>query len=235
MLETPSSNPTTSSLPAMNERARAIAILNQARHLLIERLTERVIDAEPAILDEVCGLAYSSELDTLYEHFGLRLSHINVLLSNLPPAETDAALRPAEREPADATMTAMTAETIYPLEQIDTTALGQSPAFAEAFQRYVSGVSFQLFTRQVQAGELAAAGRSLAELFELDEARALACVATFLAELDKSPEVLLKAAQLRHEIQSGSANSALVLLWECFGLQGMESVGVLQSLKSRLI
>lgn len=219
----------------MNERARAIAILNQARDLLIERLTERIVDIEPAILDEVCGLAYSSELDTLYEQFGLRLSHINVLLANLPPAEADTAPQPVEREPADATMAAATAETIYPMEQIDAVAFGQASVYAETFPGQTSPVSFQLFTRQVQAGDVAAAVRSLAELFELNEARALACVATFSGELDKSPEVLLKAIQLRHEIQSGSANSALVLLWECFGLQGMESVGVLQSLKARLI
>ncbi|MBI3466860.1 MAG: hypothetical protein HY000_27925 [Planctomycetes bacterium] len=218
----------------MNERARAIAILNQARDLLIERLTERIIDTETAILDEVCGLAYSSELDTLYEHFGLRLNHINVLLANLPPVESETAPQPTEREPADATMTAMTAETIYPMEQIDTVAFTQPSVYPEAFQGQ-SPVSLQLFTRQVQAGDVAAAGRSLAELFDLDETRALACAATFRDELNKSPDVLLKAFQLRHEIQSGSANSALVLLWECFGLQGMESVGVLQSLKCRLL
>jgi hypothetical protein len=217
----------------MNERARAIAILNQARDVLIERLTERILDSEPAILDEVGGLAYSSELDTLYEHFGLRLSHINVLLSNLPP-ETDVAPQPIECEPADATMTATTAETIYPLEQIDTSSFGQASVYPETFAGQSSPASFQLFTRQVQAGDVTAAGHSLAELFELDEVRALACATTFREEYNKSPEVLLKAVQLRHEIQSGSANGALVLLWECFGLQGMESVGVLQSLKARL-
>ena len=33
---------------------------------------------------------------------------------------------------------------------------------------------------------------------------------------------------------AGSINGALILLWECFGLQGMESITALQSLRSRL-
>src|SRR5688572_9674626 len=141
----------------MNERARAIAILNQARDLLIELLTGRIVDSEPAILDEVSGLAYSSEIDTLYEQFGLRLSHINVLLANLPPAEAEAP-QPTGRE-ADAAITAMTAETIYPMEQIDIGAFAQPAVYSEAISGQPALPSFQHFTRLVQAGDIAAAGR----------------------------------------------------------------------------
>ena len=39
---------------------------------------------------------------------------------------------------------------------------------------------------------------------------------------------------LRSELAAGSVNGALLLLWECFGLQGLESIAALQSLKTRL-
>ena len=46
--------------------------------------------------------------------------------------------------------------------------------------------------------------------------------------------LLTRAMQLRVEVQGEGFNGALVLLYECFGLTGIESVAVLQTLRNRL-
>lgn len=48
-----------------------------------------------------------------------------------------------------------------------------------------------------------------------------------------NPDLFGKAMKLRSDLESGNVNGALMLLWECFGLQGLESLGVLQTLKTR--
>ena len=46
---------------------------------------------------------------------------------------------------------------------------------------------------------------------------------------------MLKVIRLRSELTGGgSVNHALTLLWDCFGLSGLESLGALQALKLRL-
>mgnify|MGYP006173681061 CR=1 FL=1 len=45
---------------------------------------------------------------------------------------------------------------------------------------------------------------------------------------------LAEQGRLRQELAAGSINGALILLWECFGLQGLESIAALQSLRTHL-
>ena len=71
----------------MQDRARAIALLQQARDLLAERLTERILECRDQILEDALGLAYSSEIDAIQEQIGQRLNHVNLLLNNLPPQD----------------------------------------------------------------------------------------------------------------------------------------------------
>ena len=45
---------------------------------------------------------------------------------------------------------------------------------------------------------------------------------------------MTKAMSLRKEVATANFNSSLVLLYECFGLQGLEAISVLQTLMGRL-
>ena len=95
-------------------------------------------------------------------------------------------------------------------------------------------VSFQRFATRIFLGDLDGAALVLAELFELEVGRARKCAQVFYDVVRHNPEVIAKAAQLRRELQAGGYSTALMLLHECFGLQGVESISVMQSLRARI-
>ncbi len=208
----------------MNERGRALAILKQARDLLTDRLTSRIVESHEAILEDAAGMTYTSELEAIYDQVGARLVHVNALLANLPTSDdvsTSDATRPQQfltMSPGDPVFVASTA--VPHLEGADSSAV-EAPA------------SFQSFVQQIVAGEVEQAGATLAGLMDLDQSRATLCAARFHERLTQEPDFLTKAMQLRHALRSGSVNDVLMMLWECFGLQGVEAVGVYQSLQSR--
>jgi hypothetical protein len=201
----------------MNDRARAISILRQARDILACRLTERIIAVEEELLEDAHGLTYSGEIDNVYDQIALRLSHVNSMLSNLP----------VEEEPARPALTYKPA-----VESAETSDLLTAHHEATVMP---TTVTFELFARQVLCDDLEWAGRSLAVLFGVDEALGRRCAFAFHARLAGSPELMTRLAQLRRELQEGGINGPLKLLAECFGLEGMESVSVLQTLRARLM
>jgi hypothetical protein len=207
----------------MNDRARAIAILRQAREILARRLTERVLEAEEELLDDARGLTYGGEIDNVYEQIALRLAHVSTMLSSLPAEEEMArpalTYKPAEGGSVIAANTAA-AETL--------TARHEATVMPTT-------ITFELFARQVLCDDLEWAGRSLAVLFGVDEALGRRCAFAFHARLEQSPEIMARLAQLRRELQEGGINGPLRLLAECFGLEGLESISVLQTLRARLI
>jgi hypothetical protein len=207
----------------MNDRARAIAILRQAREILAGRLTERILDAQEELLDDARGLTWCGEIDNVYEQLALRLSHVNSMLSNLPPEEEPVRLalayKPANAESA-------------PAFQIGSTEVLTVRHEATAMP---TTVTFELFGRQVLCDELEWAGRSLAVLLAVDEALGRRCALAFHARLRQSPELITRLVQLRRELQDGSIHGPLKLLQECFGLEGLEALSVLQTLRARLI
>lgn len=209
----------------MNERAQALAILKQARDLLSDRLTARIVESRDAILEDAAGVTYTSELEAIYDQVGGRLVHVNALLANLPahdePADDDAT-RPHQLltlSPGDPVFVASTAA-VHPVENLE--AATPEPSH-----------SFQSFVQQIVANDVQEAGQTLAGLLELAPDRAALCAARFHQRLTQEPDFLTKAMQLRQALRGGSVNDALLMLWECFGLQGFEAVGVYQSLLSR--
>src|SRR4051812_25367492 len=68
----------------MNERAQALEVLRKARDLLAQRLTERILDAEEELLDDARGDSYLGDIETIYDQFGTKLTHLNQLINNLP-------------------------------------------------------------------------------------------------------------------------------------------------------
>jgi hypothetical protein len=204
----------------MNDRSRAIDILKRARDLLAERLTERILDSRDDILADAMGLAYQSEIDAVYEQVGARLNHISAMLGSLPPEN-----EPPEEQP--------TAETGKDAAFSGPTAL-PAPRPIAGYLSTREPVSFRTFGLQVQSGDLGGAGSSLAALFNISPERGERCAQHFFSRLRENPAVMMKAQELRHELAKGNFNESLALLWECFGLQGVESIGVIQALRSHL-
>jgi hypothetical protein len=220
-----------------NDRARAIALLKEARDLLADRLTERILESGEELLEDAMGRVYSSEIENVYEQIGLRLNHINAMLSCLPAREESTPPAPMTPQvlPPALELTLGGEPNVF---QTDT-----APGHAEhhepirgalAVTALTAPVSFEQFALQVTSEDLVSAGRSLAVLFAIDEERGRRCAATFQQRLLHSPDTVAKVLRLRHEVRSGSINEALMLLSECFGLQGLESVLVLQTLQARL-
>lgn len=217
----------------MNNRARAIAILQQARETLAERLTDRILETEAEILADAEGQSYLSEIETIYEQLGSRLAHLSTMLSNMPPEHDLRTSDVAAAEPIY-----VDRGTAYPagFEADSHVAAGPlalpPPAILED-RLPVPLVTLQGFAAQVQSGDLDTAARMLAELFDVDTLCARRCTDLFAAQLAVHPDLALKATRLRSEVQAGNVNGSLLLLWECFGLDGMESLGVLQALRTR--
>lgn len=216
----------------MDQRAAAIAILKRARQTLIDRLAERVVDSHLEIIDDAEGGSFHSELETLYEQVGCRLSNVNALLAGLqsgdeasPLADSDADLLsladfPAETE--DVLPELCEAPTVYvvgqPLEPLP----------------LAGAANMDRFLAEIQADQLPQAAETLAVLFELSTARAEHCAQAFQQRWLESSEVLAKVARLREELRTELSPAALGLLCECFGLHETESAGVAKSLQARL-
>lgn len=231
-------------------RNRAIQILTEAREILAERLTERVLDSAEDLLADARGESYMNDIDAVYEQVGVKLSHITQMLANLPVEET------AVPESQNEFRTDDVSPQDYPVVTEETAShemVAAHPRPALVGPMYVSApalpapktehetpqppeeeASFQRFVLQVQAGDVRAAGRVLAVLFALPDSRALLCAATFAERWRRNPDFIARAMELRTEVASGTYNGALVLLFECFGLTGIESIGVLQTLQNRL-
>jgi xanthine/CO dehydrogenase XdhC/CoxF family maturation factor len=206
----------------MDDRARAIEVLKRARDMLVDRLSQEVVASEEALLEDALGLSYGGEIAQVFEQVGNRLHQVSVMLSNLPTPEHPLAEEPDSLADGPA--------------PVSFTAVMGPPAVAGLLTGMpLDRPTLERFTHQITAGQFDEACRCLAQLFELDDQRARRCTITFTQRYQESPEVLRKATRLRDELISGSINSSLMLLWECFGLQGLDSLAVARSLKARLV
>ena len=220
----------------MNDRARAIAILRQARDALAERLTERILHAKDEILEDALGLQYVGGIEEIYEELGLRLSHVGAMLSALPPVEegphsADTGMPGSTDDPL-MSPTVLDTATVLDTHPHGTPAL-PAPQSVGQLALPTSTVSFRTFAAQIQADDLEGAGQSLAELLSLEGRRARACAETFAENLRRDGELWTHAMSIRKQLSGGSVNAALMLLHQCFGLQGPEAIAVYQTLRNR--
>lgn len=223
----------------MKERDRAASVLQKARDVLAERLTQRILECEQEILDDAEGSSYLSEIESIYEQLGGRLAHVNTMLSNLPPSEEpngdDVELDSMASDPIYTDMSTSYPTAVDAAMAVHSATLAlPPPAVGEERLQPATGATLQGFAAQMQNGDVDAGTRSLCELLCLDALRGRLCAETFAGKLAAESDVLLKVIRLRSELATGSVNNALTLLWECFGLSGLESLGALQSLKLRL-
>jgi hypothetical protein len=228
----------------MNERAQALEVLRKARDLLAQRLAERILDAEEGLLDDARGDSYLGDIETIYDQFGTKLMHLNQLINNLPQESEPAASgqsgfsasdfvapQPVDPAAADEVITSHPVAITGPLI-IAPPAL-PAPRTEEDYE--IAMPSFAVFAAQIRGDELRSAARTLSILMDISEARGMQCVRIFHRRWEDDESFILKAMQLRGEVISSSYNSALMLLAECFGLVGIEAIGVLQTLRARFV
>lgn len=220
----------------MNDRARALAILKEAREILARRLTERVLENAEELLDDARGDSYMGEIESLYEQIGTPLAHVNQILGAMPPEDVEPVAPQTHAQHSSAHSYAEIVPPAWP----DVPALpaprgGTASETLEVIaEEPPAEISFQTFATRIQAGDVEGAGHALAFLFDIPTERAMQCAQHFNQQMQTDPEFLLKAMQLRRELASGAYNGALMLLYQCFGLSGIESIGVFQVLKTRI-
>ena len=230
----------------MNDRARALEILKEAKAILAERLTEMVSEQAEEILADARGDSYMNEIESVYEQVGLKLTHVSQMLSNLPAAETEPQTTTAsaqhsredtfqlatESSPsADAFVTETMPALAGPL-YLATPAL-PAPKVGGVTNDRPTTAALQAFAAQIQAGDLLAAGRTLAALFDLEEPRAVACAATFAQRVRGEAGFFRHVMELRTEVHTSNPQRALLLLFDCFGLSRGESAEVLRAIQRR--
>jgi hypothetical protein len=231
----------------MNDRARAAEILREARAILAERLMDKIVEQREELLDDARGDSYMNEIESLYEQVGMKLSHVSQMLSNLPAEEqpqpqtfTAAAQHGSTNtftvatEPAP-NADAMTQDTMPALMGpvfVATPGL-PAPKASETVKNRATHSALQAFAAQIQAGDLLAAGRTLATLFDVEEPRAIACASTFAQRVRSEAAFYRKVMELRSELHNATTQRALVLLLDCFGLSRGESAEILRNLHRR--
>jgi hypothetical protein len=230
----------------MNDRAHATDILRKARAILAERLMEKILEQRDELLDDARGDSYMNEIESLYEQVGMKLSHVSQMLSNLPAEEAPPQTHTvAAQHAADSTFTVATepAPNFDGISQ-DTTPALMGPLFVatpalpapkttEPVKNRATSSALQAFAAQIQAGDLLAAGRTLATLFDVEEPRAVACAATFAQRVRHEAAFFRKVMELRSELHSSNPQRALLLLLDCFGLSRGESAEILRNLQRR--
>jgi hypothetical protein len=229
----------------MNERAHALEVLREAKAILAERLTEIVVEQAEEILADARGDSYMNEIESLYEQVGLKLSHVSQMLSNLPAPEPepysataaaqhapDETFQLATEAPGDDVFVAETMPALTGPLYVATPAL-PAPRTSETKHDRATTSALQAFAAQIRAGDLLAAGRSLAALFDLDESRAIACAATFAQRARTEAGFFRTVNELRAEVHSNNPQRALLLLLDCFGLARAESAEVLRTIQRR--
>lgn len=232
----------------MTDRNRALTILKEAKGILSDRLTEKILEQQEDLLADARGDSYMNEIETLYEQVGMKLAHVSSMLSHLPVESP-----PTQVEPASAQHTTEDAFTVAtdPAPSADafvadTTSAIAGPALTpppalpapktgRGNRRVVATpVSFQLFAAQIQEANIKGAGKTLGLLFGLKPKRALTCAALFAQRLRGDEDFPRQVMRLRRELHAGSYQAALLLLVDCFGLTNEEATSVLLSLRKRL-
>jgi hypothetical protein len=231
----------------MPARKRALDVLRKSRDILAQRLTELVLEQAEEILDDARGDSYMNEIESLYEQVGMKLAHLGQMISHLPDESLETTTTTATaHHRAEDTFTVAThgahtsdvelAEALPALEgpiYVAAPAL-PPPGGAPSARAKATQLSLQAFAAQIQAGDVPAAGKTLGALLELDEARALACAATFDQRVRGEAGFYRRVMQLRKQIQAGDNQRVVVLLADCFGLSQPEAAAVVLTLRRRL-
>lgn len=91
--------------------------------------------------------------------------------------------------------------------------------------------SFKIFAEQLQAGNLITAGSVLGTLLDIGPTRGIAAASHF-ADLcaKEGPQVVVRLQQIRHDLNAGKWNDALIAVMELFDLHGPIAVKAVKAL-----
>lgn len=90
---------------------------------------------------------------------------------------------------------------------------------------------FVLLVKAIENNEIEQASKLLMVLFELGEENAKKASLYYRKEYEKNPDIHTKIMQIKLELINENANEALLLIYQCFGLQGPVAINVLLSLQ----
>jgi hypothetical protein len=241
----------------MTRRQQALALLQQARDILAERLVERLLENGDELLNDARGESFCGEIEATFEQIGSRLGHVQQMLGQLPPDEAPAVPPPpafpdrsasspfhdADPKPNDLRGTGSyrgqeSAPLAMSFSQLSAAGSGMSerlqadpPEPAVLFAPH--DLNFSRFVERVEQGRVSEAADLLTELLELPSSRGTECTMRFVERWKADRRAAEQVDRLRSELAVGAHNSVLYLLWECFGLQGIESLQALQTLRAR--
>ena len=194
----------------MNERRKhALSILVRTRDILAERLTDRVLEDEQQLLDDASGADYMDDISRLYESVGNKLGQINLMIANLP-VEKEPVQKPQTFKPPMA------------MKMPQGSPAGTSASDAPR--------TFAMFGQQVASNQLETAAETLSELLAIGPEQALRSAKCFSEKLQSDPHTIQKTMQLRAELFAGNTNKCIMILSECFGLEGIEALQVVKHL-----
>lgn len=91
--------------------------------------------------------------------------------------------------------------------------------------------SFVLFRDALLAGRSEEAGGILAAMLAIDYGTALSAAQFFYSRLQEDPGVIALAQGIRMDLMADAHNDALIKIHQCFGLQGLAGLHMLQGFR----
>jgi len=94
--------------------------------------------------------------------------------------------------------------------------------------------TFAMFGQQVASNQIETAAETLSELLAIGPKQALRSANHFGQKLRTDPHTIQKTMQLRAEIYAGNTNKCIMILSECFDVEGAEALQVVQHLLAQV-
>ncbi len=220
----------------MNDRSLAISILQTARDVLSQRLTERIIESRDEIESDAAGESYLSEIEALYEQMGGRLAHLNAMLTNLPPLGTVPAADATASEIVYADLASASSNALD-LEATAPLTLLALPAPASLEAPLDEAPSLELFANVVlaiRADNLAAASGLLADLLDIRPSQSRRAVRVFAEHVRANADIARRFAEFGTTIMVTNEYAGAALLTECFDFHPTDALAMVRSLHARL-
>lgn len=225
-----------SSQKRLTDQERAAELLTQARDILAARLYERVLELGSDLLDDARGESYGSEIDSLYDQIGTRLNQVNTMLAALPASTEVPVSESFSTNHLNLDHAPHFVQTVSPTSDVDgeLTVSEDLITTQEPPARSSEPSTYPLFVQDIIRRDTSSAGQRLQRVLNVRADRAENCAMRFREQLDRDPAFLSKVQALRRALNAGDSNQSLLLLWECFGLQGEECTAAMQSLRGWL-
>lgn len=225
-----------SSHKRQSEQEQAVDLLTRARDILAARLTERVLELGDDLLDDARGESYAGEIDSLYDQIGTRLNQVNTMLAGLPAVSDIPSTHSFSTGTPTLEHSPHFVQTVSPSSDTDCEISVSEDLITtqETPTRNSEPSTYPLFVQDIIRRDCTTAGHRLVKILNLSLERAERCAARFREQLDRDPAFLSKVQALRRALNGEDSNQALLLLWECFGLQGEESTAAMPKLRGWL-